>query len=238
MSARVGQLDWAMATRGRLSARDRLELVRQAAVAQFEDVFRRGPRGHARLDLDGLSVPDSALAKHAEEACSELSSEALRNHSHRCFLFGTAFGTAEKVAHDPELLYVACMLHDLGLDPPRRPADGSCFTLVGAERALELEARRAAEAIAIHMNLRVTLDDGAEGYLLTAGAQLDVIGRRYREVDRATVDGVVARHPRAAMKREFADLTVAHGRSAPGTRAAMYSRLGLRFMMRRAPWGE
>ena len=238
MSDRVGQLDWLTRTRGRLSARDRLELVRQATVAQFEDVFRRGPRGHARLDLETVTVPDSEVAKTAESACSELNSEALRNHSHRCFLFGSALARAEGVAHDPELLYAACMLHDLGLDPPSRPTDGSCFTLVGAERALVLRARRAAEAIAVHMNLRVTLDDGAEGYLLTAGAQCDVIGRRFRELDPATVDAVLERHPRAGMKREFADLTEAHGRSAPGTRAAMYSALGLRLLMRRAPFAE
>ena len=238
MASRVGQLEWLTATRGRLSARDRLEILRQATVAQLEDVFRRGPRGWARLDLDSIQMPDSQLAKTAETACADLNSEALRNHSHRCFFFGSALGAAEGVEHDPELLFVACMLHDLGLDPPARPTDGSCFTLVGAERALELRARRAAEAIAVHMNMRVTLDDGAEGYLLTAGAQCDVIGRRHREVAPATVAAVLARHPRAGMKREFADLTEAHGRSAPGTRAALYTKLGARWLMQRAPYEE
>jgi hypothetical protein len=145
------------------------------------------------------------------------------------------------VRHDPELLYVACMLHDLGLDPARRPDDGSCFTLVGAEAALGLDAERcraAAEAIAIHMNMRVTMDEGAEGYLLTAGAQADVIGRRKREIADGTMAAVLERHPRAGMKREFAELQGAHARSAPSTRAGMYFKLGARRVIGRAPYSE
>ena len=98
--------------------------------------------------------------------------------------------------------------------------------------------RAAAEAIAIHMNMRVTLDDGAEGYLLTAGAQADVIGRRKREIAPATMAGVLDRHPRAGMKREFAELQGAHARSAPRTRAGFYFKLGARRVIERAPYPE
>jgi hypothetical protein len=133
------------------------------------------------------------------------------------------------------------MLHDLGLDPAHRPSDGSCFTLVGAEAALGLDAERcraAAEAIAIHMNMRVTLDDGAEGYLLTAGAQADVIGRRKREISDGTMAAVLERHPRAGMKRAFAELMIAHGKSAPRTRPGLYVKLGARRALERAPYPE
>ena len=244
MAARVGTLDWLTATRGRVSGRDRAELLRQATVAQAEELawrLRRGRAGRAALDLGAVRVPDSALAKSAEDACGEIASPVLVNHSHRCFLFGTAIGAADGVRHDPELLYVACMLHDLGLDPSRRPADGSCFTLVGAEAALGLDSERcraAAEAIAIHMNMRVTVDDGAEGYLLTAGAQADVIGRRKREIAPATMAAVLERHPRAGMKRGFADLQGAHAESAPRTRAGMYFKLGARRVISRAPYED
>lgn len=244
MATRVGRLDWLTTTRGRLSARERAELLRQATVAQTEDAMwrlRRGRAGRAALDVAAVSVPDSALARSAEEACGSIASPALVNHSHRCFLLGTAIGAADGVRHDPELLYVACMLHDLGLDPARRPADGSCFTVVGAEAALGLDpdrGRPAAEAIAIHMNMRVTIDDGAEGYLLTAGAQADVIGRRKREIAPATMAAVLERHPRADMKRQFAELQGAHARSAPRTRAGMYFKLGARRVIQRAPYDE
>jgi hypothetical protein len=244
VAARVGRLDWATATRGRLSARDRAELLRQATVAQAEEMawrLRGGRAGRAALDLDAAQAPDSALAKAAEEACAEIASRAIVNHSHRSFWFGTALGAADGVRHDPELLYVACMLHDLGLDPDHRPADGSCFTLIGAERALLLGAERcraAAEAIAIHMNMHVTLRDGAEGYLLTAGAQADVMGRRKREIAPATLDRVLDRHPRAGMKREFAGLMGAHGKSSPRTRAGFYFKLGAHRTIPRAPYSE
>jgi hypothetical protein len=213
-------------------------------MAQAEEIAwrLRGDRaGRAALDLDAVRAPDSALATAAEEACGQIASQAIVNHSHRSFWFGTALGAADSVPHDPELLYVACMLHDLGLDPAHRPADGSCFTLVGAEAALGLDPHRcraAAEAIAIHMNMRVTLDDGAEGHLLTAGAQADVMGRRRREIAGATMDRVLERHPRAGMKREFAELMGAHGRSAPRTRAGFYFKLGARRAIARAPYPE
>jgi hypothetical protein len=244
VAARVGRLDWATSTRGRLSARDRAELIRQATVAQAEEVAwrLRGSRaGRAALDLAAVRAPDSALAKSAEQACGEIASEAIVNHSHRSFWFGAALGAADGVRYDPELLYVACMLHDLGLDPAHRPTDGSCFTLVGAEAALDLDAERcraAAEAIALHMNMRVTLDDGAEGYLLTAGAQADVMGRRKREIAPATMAGVLERHPRAGMKRDFAELMGAHGKSAPRTRAGLYFKLGARRAIERAPYPD
>jgi hypothetical protein len=244
MAARVGRLDWLTATRGRLSARNRAELLRQATVSQAEEVawrLRGGRAGRAAIDLDRVRAPDSALAKAAEEACAEIASRALVNHSHRSFWFGTALGAADGVTHDPELLYVACMLHDLGLDPAHRPGDGSCFTLVGAEAALGLDAERcraAAAAIAVHMNMRVTLDDGAEGYLLTAGAQADVMGRRRGEIADATMEGILDRHPRADMKRQFAELMGAHGASAPRTRAGFYFKLGARRAIERAPYSE
>jgi hypothetical protein len=244
MAGEVGRLDWALRTRGTLSARDRAELMRQAAVAAVEEAawrLRRGRAGRAALDVSSVRAPDSALARTAEEACGEIASPAIANHSHRCFLLGTALGAADGVRHDPELLYVACMLHDLGLDPAHRPSDGSCFTLVGAERALGLDAERcraAAAAIAVHMNMRVTLDDGAEGYLLTAGAQADVMGRRKREIAPATMAAVLERHPRAGMKHEFAELMAAHGRSAPRTRAGLYVKLGARRVFERAPYPE
>ena len=244
MATRVGRLDWATSTRGRLSARDRAELLRQAAIAQAEEIawrLRGNRAGRATLDIEGATAPDSALAKAAEEACDEIASRAIVNHSHRSFWLGTALGAADGVRHDPELLYVACMLHDLGLDPDHRPGNGGCFTLVGAERALSLGAdrcRAAAEAIAIHMNMRVTVGDGAEGHLLTAGAQADVMGRRKREIAPATLERVLDRHPRAGMKREFADLMGAHGKSAPRTRAGFYLKLGARRAISRAPYSE
>ena len=74
----------------------------------------------------------------------------------------------------------AALLHDLGL----AAANGGqprCFTLVGAEKAIEL-AREAswsaqaqlavAEAIAAHMNVKVEALEGPEAHLLTAGAHL------------------------------------------------------------------
>jgi hypothetical protein len=49
------------------------------------------------------------------------------------------------VAHDPELLYLACVLHDLGLTSAHdgHDAKAACFAVEGARAAHRLLWRRA-----------------------------------------------------------------------------------------------
>jgi len=82
-----------------------------------------------------------------------------------------------------------------------------------------------AEAITLHMNIKVEALEGPEAHLLTAGAQLDVAGARYWELSTAAREAVLSRHPRISTKQALARLFREEARNNPKTRAALYDRL-------------
>ena len=248
----VGTLEWVRRTGGRLSARDKAELVAQGVRRLASELRPAGLslRGRARatLDLDAYRPPDTRSAREAEELCREVSSPCIEAHCHRTHLWAVVLGRHGGIEWDEEALYVACLLHDLGLTERYAGHDpgAGCFTLdsaAGAREALGVWARErvdlVAEAITLHVNAFVPLGRGAEAHLLQLGAALDVTGMRAGEVERATREAVVARHPRHGMKREFTRLMERQVERYPDSRAAFFTRrLGFRGMIRRAPFGE
>lgn len=247
----VGSLRWAERTSGVLSARDRLRLLGQGLLMQAEEVPHqlRGRLGfpfrrRAFADPDCLRPPDSQVAKEAEELCRQMRPRMLVNHSFRTYLWASILGAYRGMRYDEEAVYVGALLHDYGLaeghsDPP------ACFTLLGAGAAKQIgqhcgwEPRRsdlAAEAITLHMNLRVS-KDAPEAYLVAAGTQLDVIGRGFWHVHPDTIAAVLERYPRGEVKREMLTLFREQSKRHPGTRARLYQRyLGLPLLIRSAPF--
>ncbi|MGK8553384.1 hypothetical protein [Nocardia gipuzkoensis] len=91
----------------------------------------RVPEGAARLSATDLRPPDSAFARAAEEAARE-QSKHMEGHGYRTWIYGSALAAIDRVDVDPELFYVACLLHDHGLITN---VGGQDFTLRGAARA-------------------------------------------------------------------------------------------------------
>jgi hypothetical protein len=247
----VGSLEWARRTHGRLSARDRTELIAQGVKRQAQAVRARlGSRGGAALDLDGYRPPDTPAAREAEELCREASPPVLEEHCHRTHLWGVVMGREEGLEWDEEALYVAALTHDLGLTERFRDhhPDAGCFSLDSASAAAELvegrgwdggRSERVQEAITLHLNAAVPLSNGPEAYLLQLGAALDVTGFRFGEVERGTRDAIVARHPRRGMKREFRALMDEEVTRHPASRPAFFTkRLGFKVMIERAPFDD
>src|SRR6476660_600021 len=115
--SQVGSWEWAQRTDGRLGRADRAELLRQGVQAQLS---RLPAAMRRRLIRDTSSVtlpepPDTALAKEAEERVRKLSKPTLYGHCLRTWAFAALFARRDRVDHDEELLYLACVLHDLGL---------------------------------------------------------------------------------------------------------------------------
>ena len=144
----------------------------------------------ARLTSSDSACQTHPLLKDAEEICRRQRPEFLINHCYRTFVWASLLAAHEGRSYDEEMLYIASLLHDTGLSATASPSvPPTCFTLVGVDQvpacatASDVAAdrwRRAAEAITLHMNLRVTPNDGVEAYLLTFGTQLDAIGAGYR----------------------------------------------------------
>ena len=157
----------------------------------------------------------------------------LLNHSHRAFAWGSAIATPQGISFDRELLYVAAMFHDTGLPSPVPHVD---FTVRSAALAREFTDRHGvpadgrelvANAIAMHHTPGVGLEFGAEAFLLSAGAAVDVFGLASDEMPDAVRRSVVEQFPRLGFKREFAGLWRAEARQVPRGRAWYLHRFAL-----------
>ncbi len=230
----VGTWTWAERTGGRLSRADRAELVRQGVLARLSRFTARWERP---LPAEVPTAPDSALAREAEELVRATSSPPLYGHCMRTWAFAAMFGQRDRVEHDPELLYLACVLHDLGLTEAHwcRDADCRCFAVEGARAARDLisahgeqdgRATRVAEAISLHLNISVPHRLGAEASLLSKGVMLDVVGRRLRQLSPAAITEVSERWPRDRSGATLLAATARQAEARPGSRAALLRSLG------------
>jgi len=235
----VGSWAWAEHTDGRLRRRDRAELIRQGVVARLS----RLPAPWWRpvvTQLDPLSLPDppdSALAREAEARVRDLSTPVLYGHCLRTWAFAALFAARDDVAHDAELLYLACVLHDLGLTPAhdQRDPTAACFAVEGARAAHTLvcrhgaaedRARTVAQAISLHLNITVPDRYGAEASLLSKGVMLDVVGRRVEKLPDRSVAEVVTRWPREDSGELLLSGTKRQAKVRPQSRAALLHQLG------------
>ena len=125
------------------------------------------------------------------------------------------------------------MFHDTGLPSLVPHVD---FTVRSAELAREFTARHGvpadgrelvANAIALHHTPGVGLEFGAEAFLLSAGAGVDVFGLRSDEVPDAVRRSVIREFPRVGFKREFSGLWRAEARQVPHGRAWLLHRFAL-----------
>ena len=87
-----------------------------------------------RPTIAGVAIPDSALAREATEFVRETASQPLFDHSRRVFLWASLQADRLNLEHDPELLYVGAMFHDLGLVEGHRSAHER-FEIDGANAA-------------------------------------------------------------------------------------------------------
>jgi HD superfamily phosphodiesterase len=68
-----------------------------------------------KLKVQGVSVPDSMLAREITELVRDTESPLLFHHSSRVYYFGALAGKHRDLSFDPELLYAGAMFHDMGL---------------------------------------------------------------------------------------------------------------------------
>lgn len=254
--AAVGTLAWAEETGGALRARDRVRLI-AASIPFLLDLLPAAFRRRSRLDRESLAgvelpdrPPDSKVAREAEEHCRELSSESLFNHCLRTYAWASLLGRRDRLDWDDELLYAACLLHDLGLTPAHdgREPGVHCFAVEGARAADAFlaeagwdPARRGcvAEAIVLHNNPRVPASRGREAHLLTRGAAYDVIGRSFRAIPGNLREAELRRHPRLGFSAEMERNMRDQARRRPRSRPGFFIRYGgFGGMIARAPFAD
>jgi hypothetical protein len=192
-----------------------------------------------------IPIPDSRLARRAEDLVREVSPAFLTNHCLRSHTWSVALAEADHVRFDAELLYVAALLHDLGL--VERFDTGRCFEVDGADAAANLAAEEGwsgerqdalAEAIRLHVAVEIALEDGPEAYLLWHATGLDVTGHRHGDVDPQIVRRVIAAHPRLDFKRGFTDLIAKQAERKPNCWAAAATQGGIGDRIAAAPFAS
>ena len=192
--------------------------------------------------------PWDALAFAASTAAQELQPQWLSNHGWRTYAWGTLLALDADLEYDKSLFFAACMLHDVGLTLHATSPTDQCFTMRGARAARgilqragasEAQLHCVAEAITLHLNLEVGVEQGVEAHLLRAGAALDVVGQRSQEVPASLQQAVLGQHPRLGFKRAFCNCMKVESQITPNSRMGLYvRRLGFLELIRQAPFDE
>ncbi len=236
----IGSIGWTERTGGVLTPREGISLAppllraqRAILVGRLAMALRLHSGRRNFVDLASLVPPDSTFAQEALGVAKDLLTPALLNHSRRAYAWGAAIAALQGLAFDRELFYVASMFHDTGI--PSRVPDVD-FTVRSAALAREFidghgipghQRELVTNAIALHHTPGVGLESGAEAFLLSAGAAVDVFGLRSNQVPDAIRKKVVQDYPRLGFKREFAGLFRTEAEQVPHGRAWYLNRFAL-----------
>jgi hypothetical protein len=166
--------------------------------------------GNARV-LGGIGVIETPVITRAMDYARLHSEPYLLNHAVRSWLFAVRLAQLQGVPHDPEVVAVGTLLHDLGLTNsftgPKR------FEIEGADAARAfaheqgLDDRRLQliwDSVALNSTPSIGLYKEAEVALCTAGIGVE-FGFQYDVIPPNEMKSILAAFPRLEMKRRFTD---------------------------------
>ena len=160
--------------------------------------------------VEGIRIPDSRLARAATELVRDTESPLLFHHSSRVYYFAALAGQRRQLAVDPELLYVGCMFHDMGLTHEHCSCDKR-FEVDGANAARDFlqshgidrrDIDKVWTAIALHTTPGIPEFMDPVIALVTAGVEMDVLGINYEDFADDARRHIVAEHPRGLNFKE------------------------------------
>jgi hypothetical protein len=175
----------------------------------------------------GIRIVDTKIARAADELSQSVSPRYLYNHAMRTYLFGSLIASAAELAFDEELLFLACILHDLGLTerfmgakPFEIESAFAADTFLRKQGLQPAKAEVVWDGIAMHP-LAISQYKQAEIKLLASGAAADVVGAGLDRISPAYRDQVLHAFPRLGFKSEFmatcAEVVRRHPASTKGT---------------------
>ena len=176
------------------------------------------------VTIRGIIAPDSDLARKAAALAEQAHSEVLLNHVHRTWWFAEFLGQQREMKYDRELVYIASLLHDLGLSASH--AADKRFEVDGADAASRFlaandfpksKAEIVWDAIALHALPDIADRRQPEVALVHFGAHVDVMGLRMEEITPSLIDDTLALYPRIGMKAAFTEALAEVARKKPHT---------------------
>jgi hypothetical protein len=189
--------------------------------------------------LGGVTVVNTPLIDRAMDLARKHSEPYLFNHAVRSWLFAVRLGQLQGIPHDPEVVAVGTLLHDLGLTEsfkgPKR------FEIEGADAARafareeDLDDRQVQliwDTVALNSTPSIAFYKEAEVALCTAGIGLDWGGVGYDKIPPNEMKSILAAFPRLAMKKGFTDSVCRIVRERPETTYDNFARdFGERFVL-------
>ncbi|WP_322047388.1 HD domain-containing protein [Paraburkholderia sp. J67] len=176
------------------------------------------------VTIGGLVAPDSELARKAAALAAQAHSRPLLNHVHRTWWFAEFIGKKREMKYDRELVYLASLLHDLGLSDDH--AADKRFEVDGADAASrflhahdypEAKIEIVWDAIALHSAADIADRREPEVALVHFGAHVDVMGLRMDEIPPQLIDDTLALYPRLGFKKAFTEALAEVARRKPHT---------------------
>ncbi|MBD8729194.1 HD domain-containing protein [Frigoribacterium sp. CFBP 13707] len=189
----------------------------------------------AAARVEQLLAPPTVVAARSRAVAAAHASAALVGHSERSWVLAAELGRREGVAFDPELLYAASLLHDLGLvasfdshEVAFERAGGDVARVFAAGAGWDDDRqRRLGEVVVRHMWPAVSAELDAEGHLLERATSLDVSGVGGDDWEPAFVAALVERVPRTGFAAEFGVAIAAQAHRKPATEAGRAVRSGI-----------
>lgn len=166
-----------------------------------------------------LALPRGPLADASLALVQKAESPSIADHSIRSFLFARLLAEQERclndAAYDENLLFAACVMHDLGLGT--LAAGQARFEVEGADLAASVltehgiagaDVDRVWEAIALHSSLGIADRRGLLTYLTHKGVLTDA--GHFTDLGDAMLQPIYARYPRPADNRFIQNAIVEH----------------------------
>jgi hypothetical protein len=162
------------------------------------------------VNVGGIVVPDSQLAREITEFIRDTESPLLFNHSSRVYYFGALAGQHRGLNYDAELLYAGAMFHDIGL-MPSHSSESDRFEVDGANAARDFLKQRGISQTDIDLvwtSIALHTTPGVPQYmhpviaLVTAGVEMDVLGLTYPEYTDLERNAITQAYPRTERFKE------------------------------------
>ncbi|AXF25708.1 phosphohydrolase [Burkholderia pyrrocinia] len=171
-----------------------------------------------------VSAPDSKIAAQAASLVEQVHSPAMMHHVHRTWWFAEFLGRKRGLKYDREVVYLASLLHDLGLT--NEFSADQRFEVDGADAASRIllahdypkaKTELVWDAIALHSAGGLADRKQPEIALVYMGAHLDVFGLFLDEVTPSLIDDTLALYPRVGFKAAFTEALAEVARKKPHT---------------------
>ncbi len=189
-----------------------------------------GRRLKPSVHYAGVKIPDSYAAQQATKQAQTVEAPEIFRHSARSFVFAELISQARGKEHDPEIVYISAMLHDIGLSKEfatphtRFEIDGADLTkqILTAAGHTPADAQIGWDAVTLHSIFSIARFKEPEVFLLSAGVLTDVGGAFLQYLDKATVAQVLAALPRKGFNAAFLTALTDYAHRKPDTAAGTF----------------